>query len=83
MEALDVMMARLKILHDDQEKNEALVQELKEIREERKSEGVLEKPSVFPDDPFSPLETVHKRNARKAKHGHGTCTRSRSLEGDF
>jgi hypothetical protein len=42
VETLDNMMARLRILEDVKEQNEALVQELKEIREERRSEGVLE-----------------------------------------
>jgi hypothetical protein len=32
---------------------------------------------------FSPLEPMHKRTSRKAKHGHGTCTFSRSLGEDF
>jgi hypothetical protein len=83
METLGNMMARLKILVEVREKNKALVQELKEIREERKSECVLEKPSVFPDDPFSPIEPVHKRIPRKAKHGHGTRAFPRSLRGGF
>jgi hypothetical protein len=50
VETLDNMMAKLKILEDVKEQNEALVQELKEIREERRSESVLEKLSVFPDE---------------------------------
>jgi hypothetical protein len=62
------MMARLKFLEGVQAENQTLVQELKEIREERKSEGVSEKTSVFPDDPF---EHLHSRKPRKAKHGHG------------
>jgi hypothetical protein len=53
------------------EQNEALVKELQEIREERRSEGVLEKPPVFPDDPFAHIELMHKRTSRKAKHGQG------------
>jgi hypothetical protein len=83
VEALGEMMARLKILEEVQAENKALVQELKEIREERKSEGVPEKPSVFPDDPFAHVEPAYKRPTRKAKHGHGTRTLSRSLGGDF
>jgi hypothetical protein len=59
------------------------VQELKEIREERKSEGVPEKPPVFSDDPFAHIEPTHKRTPHKAKHGYGTRTLSRSLGGDF
>jgi hypothetical protein len=46
VETLDNMMARLKILEDVEEQNEALVKELQEIREEKRSEGVLEKPHV-------------------------------------
>ena len=46
------MMARLKLLEEVQEKNKALEQELREIREERKSESGHEKPSVLPDDPI-------------------------------
>jgi hypothetical protein len=59
------------------------VQELKEIREERKREGVPEKPPVFSDDPFAHIEPAHKRTSRKAKHGYGIRTLSRSLGGDF
>jgi hypothetical protein len=65
------------------EQNEALVKELQEIREEKRSEGVLEKPPVFPDDSFAHIDPMHKRTSRKAKHGHGTRTFSRSLGGDF
>jgi hypothetical protein len=83
VEMLSEMMARLKILEEVQAENKALVQELKEIREERKSEGVPEKPPVYPDDPFAHIESAHKRTSRKAKHGYGTRTLSRSLEGDF
>jgi hypothetical protein len=83
VEKLGNVMARLTLLEEVQEKNKALVKELQEIREERKSEGVLEKPSVFSDDPFAPIEPMHKRSSRKAKHGHGTRTFSRSLGGDF
>jgi hypothetical protein len=83
VETLGEMMARLKILEEVQAENKALVQELKEIREERKSEGVPEKPPVFPDDPFAHIEPAHKRTPRKAKHGYGTRSLSRSLEGDF
>ena len=83
VETLGEMMDRLKILEEVQAENKALVQELKEIREERKSEGVPEKPPVFPDDPFAHIEPAHKRTPRKAKHGHGTRTLSRSLGGDF
>jgi hypothetical protein len=68
VETLGEMMARLKILEEVQAENKALVQELKEIREERKSEGVPEKPPVFPDDPFTHIEPAHKRTPRKAKH---------------
>jgi hypothetical protein len=74
VEALGEMMARLKILEEVQGENKALVQELKEIREERRSEGVPEKPSVFLDDPFAHVEPAYKRTTRKAKHGHGTRT---------
>jgi hypothetical protein len=83
VETLGEMMARLKILEEVQAENKALVQELKEIREERKSEGVSEKPPVFPDDPFAHIKPAHKRTTRKAKHGYGTRTLSRSLGGDF
>jgi hypothetical protein len=83
VETLGEMMARLKILEEVQAENKALVQELKEIREERKSEGVPEKPPVFPDDPFAYIKPAHKRTTRKAKYGHGTRTLSRSLRGDF
>jgi hypothetical protein len=83
VETLDNMMARLKILEDVKKQNEAQVKELQEIREERRSEGVLEKPPVVPDDPFAHIEPMHKRTSRKAKHGHGTRTFSRSLGGDF
>jgi hypothetical protein len=83
VETLGEMMARLKILEEVQAENKALVQELKEIREERKSEGVPEKPPVFLDDPFAHTEPAHKRTPRKAKHGNGTCTLSRSLGKDF
>jgi hypothetical protein len=83
VETLDNMMARLKILEDVKEQNEALMKELQEIREEKRSEGVLEKPPVFPDDPFAHIDPMHKRTSRKAKHGHGTRTFSRSLGGDF
>jgi hypothetical protein len=83
VETLGKMMARLKLLEEVQAENEALVQELEEIREERKSEGVPEKPHVLPDDPFAHIEPAHKRTSRKAKHGYGTCTLSRSLGGDF
>jgi hypothetical protein len=83
VETLGETMARLKILEEVQAENKALVQELKEIREERKSEGVPEKTPVFLDDPFAHIEPAHKRTTRKAKHGHGTRTLSRSLGGDF
>jgi hypothetical protein len=83
VETLGKMMARLEILEEVQAENKALVQELKEIREKRKSEGVPEKPPVFSDDPFAHIEPAHKRIPRKAKHGYGTRTLSRSLEGDF
>jgi hypothetical protein len=83
VETLGEMMARLKVLEEVQAENKALVQELKEIREERKSEGVLEKPPIFPDDPFAHIEPTHKQNLRKAEHGYGTRTLSRSLGGDF
>jgi hypothetical protein len=83
VKTLGEMMARLNILEEVQAENKALVQELKEIREERKSEGVPEKPPVFPDDPFAHIESAHKRISRKAKHGYGTRTLSRSLRGDF
>jgi hypothetical protein len=84
VKTLGEMMARLKILEEVQAENKAMVQELKEIREERKSEGVPEKPSVFPDDPFAHIEPAHKRTPRKAKHGYGSSrTLSRFLEGDF
>jgi hypothetical protein len=83
VETLGKMMARLKILGEVQAENKALVQELKKIREERKSEGVPEKPPVFPDNPFAHTEAAHKRTPRKAKHGYKTRTLSRSLGGDF
>jgi hypothetical protein len=83
VEALGEMMARLKILEEVQAENKALMQELKEIREERRSEGVPEKPSVFSDDRFAHFEPAYKRTTRKAKHGHETRTLSRSLGGDF
>jgi hypothetical protein len=38
---------------------------------------------MFPDDPFAHIDPMHKRTSRKAKHGHGTRTFSRSLGGDF
>jgi hypothetical protein len=83
VETLGKMMARLKILEEVQAENKALVQESREIREERKSEGVPEKPSVFPDYPFAHIEPAHKRTPRKAKHGYGTRTLSRSFGEDF
>jgi hypothetical protein len=83
VETLGEMMARLKILEEVQAENKALVQELKEIREERKSEGVPEKPPVYSDDPFAHIEPAHKRTPRKAKHEYRTRTLSRSLGGDF
>jgi hypothetical protein len=83
VETLGKMMARLKILEEVQAENKALVQDSKEIREERKNEGVPEKPPVFPDDHFAHIEPAHKRTPRKANHGYGTRTLSRSLGGDF
>jgi hypothetical protein len=83
VETLGEMMARLNIPEEVQAENKALVQELKEIREERKSEGVPEKPPVFPDDPFAHIEPANKRTPCKAKHGYGTRTFSRSLGGGF
>jgi hypothetical protein len=83
VETLGEMIARLKILEEVQAENKAIVQELKGIREERESEGVPEKPPVFPDDPFAHIEFAHKRTSFKAKHGYGTRPLSRSLGGDF
>jgi hypothetical protein len=78
VETLGKMMARLKTVEEVQAENKALMQELKEIREERKSEGVLEKSLVFLDDPFAHIEPAHKQTPRKVKHGYGTRTLSTS-----
>jgi hypothetical protein len=64
VETLGEMMARLRILEGVQAENKTLVQELKEIREERKNEGVPEKPNVFSDDLFTHIEPAHKRTPR-------------------
>jgi hypothetical protein len=82
VENLSEMMARLKILEEVQVENKALIQELREIREERRSEGVPEKTPTFPDDPFAHIELAPRRSPHKAKHGHGTRAFSRFLGWD-